>query len=63
LIRFSVDKDGNITDVSPLTMKTSRLAMIAFNAIDGGPKWIPAEQDGKKVKTIRIQPITLDNPK
>ena len=61
LIRFAVDSDGNITDVRPLTMKTSRLAMIAFNAIDGGPKWIPAVHDGKKVKTIRIQPVTLSN--
>lgn len=61
LIRFAVDSDGKITDVRPLTMKTSRLAMIAFNAIDGGPKWIPAVHDGKKVKTIRIQPVTLSN--
>src|SRR5665213_688232 len=63
LIRFVVDSDGKITDVSPLTMKTSRLAMIAFNAIDGGPKWEPAVHNGKKVKTIRIQPVTIANPK
>lgn len=62
LLRFMVDTEGNITDVRPLTMKTSRLAMIGFNAIDGGPKWIPAQHDGKKVKTFMIQPITLQNP-
>ena len=62
LLRFAVDSDGNITDVRPLTMKTSRLAIFSFNAIDGGPKWIPAEHDGKKVKTIMIQPVTLSNP-
>lgn len=61
LIRFAVDSDGKITDVMPLTMKTSGLAMIAFNAIDGGPKWVPAVHNGKKVKTIRIQPVTLSN--
>ena len=63
LLRFMVDSAGNIRDVRPLTMKTSTLAMIAFNAVDGGPKWIPAQHDGKKVTTIKIQPITLQNPK
>jgi hypothetical protein len=62
LLRFMVDTDGTISDVRPLTMKTSRLAMIGFNAVDGGPKWIPAQHDGKKVKTFVIQPLTLENP-
>lgn len=61
LLRFIVDSDGSITDVRPLNMKTSRLAMIAFNAVDSGPKWIPAVHDGKKVKSIKIQPVTLSN--
>ncbi len=60
LLRFVVDTDGKITSVRPLTLKTSRLAIIAFNAIDGGPNWIPAEHDGKKVKTIMVQPVTLE---
>jgi hypothetical protein len=62
LLRFVIDSSGNISDVRPLNMKYSRLAMIAFNALDAGPKWIPAERDGKKVKTVRIQPVTLQNP-
>lgn len=61
LLRFMVDTDGNVTDVRPLTMKTSSLAMVGVNAIVKGPKWIPAEHDGKKVKTLRIQPLTLQN--
>ncbi|MEO6869892.1 MAG: energy transducer TonB [Ginsengibacter sp.] len=61
LLRFVVDSSGNISDVKPLTMKYSRLAMIAFNAVDSGPKWIPAEKNGKKVKVIRIQPVTVQN--
>lgn len=63
LLRLVVDSAGNITDVRPLTMKTSTLAMIAFNAVDSSPKWIPAQHDGKKVRAIKIQPITLQNPK
>jgi hypothetical protein len=38
------------------------LVMIGFNAIDGGPKWIPAQYNGKKVKMILIQPLTIANP-
>lgn len=62
LMRLMIDSDRTITDVRPLTMKTSMLAMIGFNAIDGGPKWIPAQYKGKKVKTILIQPLTIANP-
>ena len=60
-MRFMVDTSGNITDVRPLTMQYSTLAKIAFNVIDGGPKWIPGQHDGKKVKMIRIQPVTVSN--
>jgi hypothetical protein len=63
LLRFVINSDGNITDVRPLTMKASTLAMVASNAADSSPKWIPAQYDGKKVRTIKIQPITLFDPK
>jgi len=63
LIRFVVDADGNITNVKPLNKKTSMLAMIGFNAIDGGPKWKPAEHNGQKVRTVIIQPLTIANPR
>jgi len=62
LMRFVIDSSGNISEVRPLNMKYTTLAKIAFNALDAGPKWIPAERNGKKVKTIRIQPVTLQNP-
>lgn len=62
LLRFVVDTSGNISELRLLTKKYSTLAKVAFNAINGGPKWVPAERDGKKVKTIRIQPVTLQNP-
>jgi hypothetical protein len=63
LLRLVVDSAGKITDVRPLNMKTSTLAMIAFNAVSSSPKWIPAQHDGKKARSIKIQPITLKNPK
>lgn len=62
LLRFVVDTAGDITDVRPLTMQHSTLAKIGLNAMNGGPKWIPGQHDGKKVKMIRIQPVTIANP-
>jgi len=61
LLRFAVDSDGNITNLKPLTMKTSMLAMIGYDAMYRGPKWIPAKHNGKNVKTFKIQPLTLHN--
>lgn len=62
LLRFVVDSDGTVKEVRPLNMKTSLLAIVGFNAIDGGPKWIPAQYHGKNVKTIMVLPLTLENP-
>lgn len=58
-VQFVVDKDGTISEVEALTMKGSKLAEIAVNAIRKGPKWSPAENNGKKVKAYRKQPVTF----
>lgn len=62
VVKFVVDKDGNVSDVQATTMKGTKLAEIAVNAIRKGPKWIPAEQNGRKVNAYRLQPVTLKNP-
>ena len=59
LVQFIVDKEGNISDVEALTMKGTKLAEICVNAIRKGPKWTPAEQNGRKVKAYRKQPVTF----
>jgi len=59
IIKFMVDKNGNISDVEATTMPGSPLAKIAENAIKNGPKWIPAQQNGKFVNAWRLQPVTL----
>ncbi|MFT3702744.1 MAG: energy transducer TonB [Agriterribacter sp.] len=59
LVQFIVDKEGNISDVEALTMKGTKLAEICENAIKKGPKWVPAEQNGRKVKAYRKQPVTF----
>ena len=62
VVRFIVDKNGNVSDVQATTMKGSKLAEIATNAIRKGPKWIPAQQNGRQVNAYRLQPVTLTNP-
>ncbi len=62
VVRFIVDKNGTVSDVQATTMKGSKLAEIAVNAIRKGPKWIPAQQNGRQVNAYRLQPVTLTNP-
>ena len=62
IVRFIVDKKGRISDVEATTMKKSRLAKVAVDAISNGPGWIPAQQNGKFVNAYRLQPVTLEPP-
>jgi protein TonB len=59
IVQFIVDKEGNISDVEALTMKGTKLAEICINAIKKGPKWTAAEQNGRRVKAYRKQPVTF----
>lgn len=58
-IRFIVSKDGSVSDVEALNMKSSKLAEIAVNAIRKGPRWTPAQQNGRFVNAYREQPVTF----
>ena len=62
VVQFIVDKEGNVSNVEATTMKSSKLAEIAVNAIKKGPKWIPAIQNGRQVKAFRRQPVTFRLP-
>ena len=62
VVKFIVDKNGVVSDVEATTMKGTKLAQVAVNAIRKGPKWTPAEQNGRKVNAYRLQPVTLTNP-
>ena len=62
VVKFIVDKNGNVSDVQATTMKGTKLAEVAVNAIRKGPKWNPAIQNGTKVNAYRLQPVTLTNP-
>ena len=62
VVRFIVDKTGTVSDVQATTMKGTKLAEVAVNAIRNGPKWVPAQQNGRYVNAYRLQPVTLQNP-
>jgi periplasmic protein TonB len=59
IVRFVVSKDGSVSNVEAVTMKGTKLAEVAVNAIRKGPKWIPAIQNGGPVNAYRQQPITF----
>ncbi len=62
IVKFIVDKTGKVSDVEATTMKGSKLAEVATNAIRKGPAWVPAQQNGRYVNAYRLQPVTLTNP-
>lgn len=58
-VQFIVDKEGNISEVKALNDPGDGLAEEAVRIIKKGPKWKPAEQNGKKVIYRNIQAITF----
>ncbi|MEO6681550.1 MAG: energy transducer TonB [Ginsengibacter sp.] len=62
IVKFIVDRTGKVSEVEATTMKGTKLAQVAVNAIRRGPNWTPAEQNGRKVNAYRLQPVTLTNP-
>lgn len=61
-VKFIVDKSGKVSNVEASTMNGTKLAEVATNIIRRGPKWLPAEQNGKLVNSYKIQRVTLLNP-
>ncbi len=59
VVQFIVDAEGNVSDVKTDDHPGSKTANQCINLIKNGPKWIPALQNGKKVKAYRKQPITF----
>ena len=58
-VQFVVDREGNISDVIALNDPGEGLAEEAVRIIKRGPKWRPAEQNGKKVIYRHVQVITF----
>jgi protein TonB len=54
-----VDREGNISEVQSLNDPGDGLAEEAVRIIKKGPKWKPAEQNGRKVIYRHIQAVTF----
>jgi protein TonB len=58
-IQFIVDKEGNVSDIKPLTTQGFGMEDEAMRVLRKVPKWTPAQQNGRYVKAYRKQPITF----
>lgn len=58
-VQFIVDKEGNISEVEALNNPGDGLAEEAVRIIKKGGRWKPAEQNGRKVISRKIQMITF----
>ena len=59
VVQFVVCTDGMVCDVQVVESTHPLLDLEAVKAIRKGGNWVPAEQNGKKVKAYRKQPITF----
>jgi len=60
VIQFVVDKEGNVSDIKPLTNHGYGLETEAVRVLKKASKWEPAIQNGLKVKAYRKQVIIFD---
>ena len=58
VLQFIVDKDGSVYDVQALS-GDPLLQQAALKAMVNTPRWIPAVQNGRKVKSYKKQPIVF----
>jgi protein TonB len=58
LLQFIVDKDGSVSDLKVL-YGDPILAEAALKAMEDTPKWTPAVQNGRAVKSYKKQPIVF----
>lgn len=58
VVRFIVDKEGNVSDVEAIS-GPEELRASAVSVIKKSGQWEPAIQNGKKVKSYKSQPITF----
>jgi periplasmic protein TonB len=59
IVQFIVDRDGNISSITPLTAHGYGMEDEVVRVIRKSKKWKPAIQNGRTVKAYRKQPITF----
>lgn len=58
-IRFAVDEQGNVVEPHVLNSLHPDFDKIVYDAIKRAPKWLPAIDHNRKMKTYHTQPITF----
>ena len=59
MVQFIVDKDGSISDIKPLTKHGYGMEAEVLRIIKASPPWLPAIQNGRKVRAYKKQPVTF----
>lgn len=62
IVQFVVEKDGSLTDIKVLRDIGSGTKNEAMRVIKNSPKWKPGVQNGKNVRVLYSQPITIQAP-
>jgi len=60
VVQFVVDKEGNVSDIQPLTNHGYGMEEEAVRVLKKATKWEPAIQNGIKVKAYRKQVIVFE---
>ena len=59
LVQFVVDKDGSLSEFTPLTQYGKGIEEEVIRMLQRSPKWTPARQRGRVVKSYHKQPVTF----
>ncbi len=59
IVKFIVNKNGDISDITAETNFGFGMEKEVIRVIKKGPKWNPGSQNGRKVNSIRRQPVTF----
>ena len=58
-VQFIVDRQGELSDVKALTAHGYGMEEEVMRVVRKSPRWLPALQNGRKVKAYRRQPVTF----
>jgi Gram-negative bacterial TonB protein C-terminal len=58
-VQFVVCNDGEVCSIQALNSVHPLVDLIAVKAIQKGPRWEPAVQNGRNVKALQRQPVTF----
>jgi protein TonB len=61
-VTFVVEKDGSLTDIKVVRDIGFGTGKEAIRVLQKCPKWVPGEQNGKKVRVQYSLPITIQSP-